>query len=166
MVSRTEYGALMKQRIGVAGATPAQDSFPYSFKDTKILVILVWDVDPTDWKLVFFDKEPVSVESKTLTKSKSQAMNNSNGDGNDDNNHKRDEEEGGGAGGPKSDDQKIEYEQEVEQEEVVDLSLAIGDLLISEIEEIELDPSPSTSFRVYRNVMDNKGKEYQEVCSH
>lgn len=147
----------MKQKIGVGGATPAQDSFPYTFRDTKIWVILVWDLDPVDWKLVFFDKEPISVE-----KIKRAATNNSNNINND--SSYRDEEEGGRTG---NDAQNIlGDDDDDDEEEVVDLSLAIGDMLVSEIEEIELDPTPSVSFRIYRNVMDSKGNECQEVCMY
>ena len=99
----------MKQKVGVAGASPSEDRFPFSFIEKKVWVVLTWDLHAKDWKVVFFNSEPTSDEGE------------------------------------------------------IDLSLAIGDVLVSEIESIELDNKPSLSFRTYRNVTDSKGAVMQEV---
>jgi hypothetical protein len=47
----------MKIITGTAGETPAQDQFPW-FRDTECFVRLLWDLTPSDWRLVAFPTLP------------------------------------------------------------------------------------------------------------
>lgn len=58
-INRVHGGAIMKIKVGVAGATPAKDSFPM-FSSSKRWVCLHWDADsaPSQWCVAYYAEAP------------------------------------------------------------------------------------------------------------
>ena len=67
MISHTEYGCLMKIKHGTKGDTPLKDVFSFFSPEKKQWVIIVWDVDPSNWKLVYFENNPMESNRYVLS---------------------------------------------------------------------------------------------------
>jgi hypothetical protein len=53
-----DRGCWMRFRSGVAGESPDKDSFPWYKGDVECYVRLLWDLMPSDWRLVAFPDMP------------------------------------------------------------------------------------------------------------
>lgn len=53
-----DRGAWMKSKTGIAGSSPLYDSFPWFQQQDVAWIQLLWDMLPSDWRLISFQKPP------------------------------------------------------------------------------------------------------------